>query len=86
VPEKATGGYLEGLIDSTEGEKVTVTILTTKEVSYGESYQQKVHFLFASRANSIGNCSKVPSTQILRKGKVLTFDPIFLNFFSSFYN
>ena len=32
VPEKGTGGYLEGLIESTEGDKVTVTILTTKEV------------------------------------------------------
>ncbi len=32
VPDKATGGYLEGLIDSTEGEKVTVTILENKEV------------------------------------------------------
>ena len=32
VPDKASGGYLEGLIDSTEGEKVTVTILSTKEV------------------------------------------------------
>ncbi|TRY68425.1 hypothetical protein TCAL_07484 [Tigriopus californicus] len=31
VPEKATGGYLEGLIDSTDGDKVTVTILETKE-------------------------------------------------------
>ena len=33
VPEKATGGYLEGLIESTDGDKVTVQILTTKEVS-----------------------------------------------------
>ena len=32
VPEKGTGGYLEGLIDSTEGEKVTVTLLSTKDV------------------------------------------------------
>jgi len=31
VPEKATGGYVEGLIDSTDGDKVTVTILTTKD-------------------------------------------------------
>jgi hypothetical protein len=31
VPDK-TGGYWEGLIDSTEGDKVTVTILETKEV------------------------------------------------------
>merc|ERR1711878_57739 len=31
VPEKATGGYLEGLIESTDGDKVTVQILTTKE-------------------------------------------------------
>ena len=33
VPEKATGGYLEGLIDSTDGDKVTVTLLETKDVS-----------------------------------------------------
>ena len=32
VPEKATGGYLEGLIESTDGDKVTVQILDTKEV------------------------------------------------------
>merc|ERR1712223_1443986 len=31
VPDKATHGYWEGLIDSTEGDKVTVTILETKE-------------------------------------------------------
>jgi hypothetical protein len=33
VPEKGTGGYLEGLIESTEGEKVTVKLLESKEVS-----------------------------------------------------
>ena len=33
VPDKATHGYFEGLIDSTDGDKVTVTILETKEVS-----------------------------------------------------
>ena len=33
VPEKATGGYLEGLIESTEGEKVTVKILESGDVS-----------------------------------------------------
>merc|ERR1739844_359568 len=31
VPDKATGGYDEGLIESIDGEKVTVSILTTKE-------------------------------------------------------
>jgi len=31
VPEKATGGYLEGLIDSTDGDKVTVTLIATKD-------------------------------------------------------
>merc|ERR1712066_767625 len=31
VPDKATGGYWEGLIDSTDGDKVTVTILETKD-------------------------------------------------------
>ena len=33
VPDKATGGYFEGLIDSTEGGKVTVAILPSKDVS-----------------------------------------------------
>ncbi len=33
VPDKKTGGYFEGLIDSTDGDKVTVTILETKDVS-----------------------------------------------------
>ena len=32
VPDKATGGYLEGLIQETTGDKVTVEILETKEV------------------------------------------------------
>ena len=33
VPEKATGGYNEGLIESAEGDKVTVKVLGTNEVS-----------------------------------------------------
>lgn len=33
VPDKATGGYLEGLIEATDGDKVTVQILANKEVS-----------------------------------------------------
>ena len=33
VPDKATGGYFEGLIDSTEGAKVTVALLPSKDVS-----------------------------------------------------
>lgn len=32
VPDKATGGFLEGLIKSTEGDKVTVTVLENQEV------------------------------------------------------
>ena len=32
VPEKSTGGYNEGLIESTDGDKVTVKILGTDEV------------------------------------------------------
>ncbi len=34
VPDKASGGYFEGLIDSKEGDKVTVTLLESKEVSH----------------------------------------------------
>ena len=33
VPEKGTGGYLEGLIDSADGDKVTVKLLVGGEVS-----------------------------------------------------
>merc|ERR1712038_855462 len=32
VPDKATHGYFEGIIESTEGDKVTVEILDTKDV------------------------------------------------------
>jgi myosin heavy chain 6/7 len=38
VPDKATGGYLEGLVESTEGEKVHVTILANKEVRQKFNY------------------------------------------------
>ena len=38
VPEKATGGYNEGLIENTDGEKITVKILGTNEVSYRKYY------------------------------------------------
>ena len=34
VPNKATHGYDEGLIESTEGDKVTVMILESKEVIF----------------------------------------------------
>ena len=37
VPNKVTGGYDEGLIDQTDGEKVTVTLLETKDVSRDNS-------------------------------------------------
>ena len=36
VPDKATGGYWEGLIDSTDGDKVTVQIKETGDVSWNE--------------------------------------------------
>ena len=32
VPDKGTGGFLEGLIQEKDGEKVTVEILETKDV------------------------------------------------------
>ena len=34
VPNKATGGYDEGLIMEKDGEKITVELLETKEVQY----------------------------------------------------
>ena len=33
VPEKGTGGYLEGMIESIDGEKVSVKLNASKEVS-----------------------------------------------------
>ena len=33
VPDKATGGYNEGIIESTDGEKVTVKLLENDQVS-----------------------------------------------------
>ena len=33
VPDKSSGGYLEGLIESTDGDKVTVKILENNDVS-----------------------------------------------------
>ena len=35
VPNKATHGYEEGIIESADGDKVTVEILETKEVIFG---------------------------------------------------
>ena len=34
VPDKASGGYFEGLIQEKDGEKVSVEILETKEVTF----------------------------------------------------
>ena len=34
VPDKSTGGYLEGMIESKDGDKVTVNINETGEVVY----------------------------------------------------
>ena len=44
VPDKATHGYFEGLIESTDGDKVTVTILETKEVSKKNTLQLQESF------------------------------------------
>ena len=33
VPDKATGGYFEGLVESIDGEKATVKIIETGDVS-----------------------------------------------------
>ena len=43
VPDKATGGYFEGLIQGKDGDKVTVEILETKEVSI------KLYTFYANR-------------------------------------
>ena len=49
VPEKGTGGYNEGLIENTDGDKITVKILGTNEVSkkYCTTFECfKFHFYF----------------------------------------
>ena len=49
VPEKGTGGYNEGLIENTDGDKITVKILGTNEVSmrYCTTLRVlKLHFCF----------------------------------------
>ena len=48
VPDKATGGYFEGLIDSTDGDKVTVTILQTKEVHMTNHIDLHLQFFYCS--------------------------------------
>ena len=46
VPDKATGGYFEGLIENVEGEKATVKILETGDVSINiPAFAQKWSFL-----------------------------------------
>ena len=52
VPDKATGGYWEGLIDSTDGDKVTVTILETKDVSAKMSKKSPNYFRIRSHCNT----------------------------------
>lgn len=42
VPNKATHGYDEGLIDSTEGDKVTVMILESKEVKFCQMWSNYI--------------------------------------------
>ena len=47
VPEKATGGYLEGLIESIDGEKYTVKLLQSGDVSIDKlQFSVKKTFLF----------------------------------------
>ena len=43
VPEKGTGGYLEGLIESVDGEKVSVKLNESKEVRSMLSYDCICH-------------------------------------------
>ena len=53
VPDKASHGYFEGLIESTEGEKVTVKLLETGEVSF---------YLFSMQVYKISNLRVWPLT------------------------
>ena len=42
VPDKVTHGYFEGLIESSDGDKVTVKILETGDVSILEIEHQNI--------------------------------------------
>ena len=45
VPDKATGGYDEGLIESIDGEKVSVKILHSGDVSKKISFKREERML-----------------------------------------
>ena len=49
VPDKANGGYLEGLIESTDGDKVTVKILSSSDVSIWPYFMVTVKILLKNR-------------------------------------
>jgi hypothetical protein len=53
VPNKATHGYDEGLIDSTEGDKVTVVILENQEVNFEECFSLMSSKVFEKSRNLI---------------------------------
>ena len=57
VPDKASGGYDEGVIDSTDGEKVTVTIIETKIVSIHNRVKILVVLMLFLRYNNQLNCT-----------------------------
>ena len=45
VPDKSTGGYDEGLIENTDGDKITVKILRNNEVRYNK-LQMRIDLVF----------------------------------------
>ena len=45
VPEKSTGGYLEGIIESIDGEKVSVKLNVSKEVSWFCFSERSIYLL-----------------------------------------
>ena len=46
VPDKATGGFFEGLIQEKDGDKITVEILETKEVNINSFLGNNTHMLY----------------------------------------
>ena len=45
VPDKSTGGYLEGLIQSKDGDKVTVKLIDRDEVGFACNYRRLPLFM-----------------------------------------
>ena len=61
VPDKSTGGYLEGLIQSKDGDKVTVKLIDRDEVGFACNYRRLPIFMIGN--DRISCCGYVKNTE-----------------------